>query len=81
MVYIGPVNTYSLTAKTKAVSGYSPEQDMPVSKAVQSTTKTAPVVDRRKAQDRRKDQRGNLVETRAGRDRRAAKKPHIDITV
>lgn len=80
MVYIGPVNTFSLTAKTKAVSGYSPEQDMPISKQVDSTIKIAPVVDRRKAQDRRKQQRNTPLETRAG-DRRSAKRPKIDVTV
>lgn len=79
MVYIGPVNTLSLTAKTKAVSGYSPEHDMPVSKQVDSTTRIGPTVERRKSNDRRKEKRGNLVETRAGKDRRKA--PRIDVSV
>lgn len=78
MVYLGPINTLSLTAKTKAVSGYSPEQDMPVSKQVDSTVRIAPLVDRRKAHDRRREQRDTTVETRAG-DRR--KKPRIDVSV
>lgn len=80
MVYIGPVNTLSLTAKTKAVSGYTTEQNLPVSKSVDSTVHVAPVVERRKSRDRRKQQRDPMVETRSG-DRRSAKRPKIDITI
>lgn len=79
MVYLGPISTLSLTARSKAVKSYSPEQDMPVSKPVDSTVHVAPPVERRKAQDRRREQRDTLVETRAGRDRR--KRPRIDVTV
>ena len=79
MVYLGPINTLSLTARTKAVKGYSPEQDMPVNKPVDSTVHVAPTVDRRRAHDRRREQRDTLVETRAGGDRR--KRPRIDINV
>lgn len=78
MVYLGPINTLSLTAKTRAVKGYSTEQDIPVNKPVDSTVRVAPAVDRRKAHDRRREQRDTLVETRVG-DRR--KRPGIDITV
>lgn len=81
MTYIGPVNTWSLTAKTKAVKGYSPEQDLKVSKPVESTVSVAPLVDRRQTPDRRQGQRDSLVETRAGGDRRKAKRPKIDITI
>lgn len=81
MVYLGPINTFSLTAKTKEVSGYSSEKIMPVNESVQSTTGSAPVVDRRKVRDRRQEQRGNLVETRASKDRRSAKRVHIDVSV
>ena len=80
MTYIGPVNTWSLTAKTKAVKGYSPEQNLTVSKPVESTVSLAPLVDRRQSPDRRQGQRDNLVETRTG-DRRKAKRPKIDITI
>lgn len=81
MTYIGPVNTWSLTAKTKAVKGYAPEQNLTVSKPVESTVSVAPLVDRRQSPDRRQAQRGNLVETRTGGDRRKAKRPKIDITI
>ena len=79
MVYVGPINTYSRTAKTKSVKGYSPDGDMPVNKSVDSTVKVAPAVDRRKAHDRRSEARDPLLETRTGRDRR--KKTRIDINV
>ena len=79
MVYLGPINTLSLTAKTKAVKGYSAEQDMPVNKPVDSTVHVAPMVDRRKAHDRRREQRDTMVETRVSGDRR--KRPRIDVTV
>lgn len=78
MVYLGPINTLSLTAKTKAVKGYSSDQDTPVNKPVDSTVRVAPAVDRRKAHDRRREQRDTVVETRAG-DRR--KRPRIDVNV
>ncbi len=80
MVYIGPINTLSLTAKTRAVSGYAPEQDMPVSKQVDSTQRVAPEHDRRR-QDRRKEKHNPMVETRQGRDRRRAAHPRVDVSV
>jgi len=80
MVYIAPVNTLSLTAKTRAVSGYSPEHDMPVSKQVDSTVRVAPEHDRLR-QDRRKEQRAPVLETRQGRDRRRSSHPRVDISV
>ena len=79
MVYLGPINTLSLTAKTKAVKGYSAEQDMPVNKPVDSTVHIAPMVDRRKAHDRRREQRDTMVETRVSGDRR--KRPRSDVNV
>lgn len=80
MVYIGPVNTLSLTAKTKAISGYTTEQNMPVHKQVDSTVHVAPEHDRRRQQDRRKHPRAPVLETRQG-DRRKNGKPHVDISV
>lgn len=80
MVYIGPVNTLSLTAKTRAKSGYSPEQDMPVSKQVDSTVKITPDYDRRH-QDRRKERRDPMLDTRNSKDRRRARQPKVDISV
>ncbi|MGB3609137.1 MAG: hypothetical protein WA987_02080 [Cellvibrio sp.] len=79
MVYIGPINTLSLTAKTKAVKGYSSEENMPVNKPVDSTMRILPMADRRKTPDRRRQQRDPMVETRAGGDRR--KRPRIDVEV
>ncbi len=79
MVYLGPINTLSLTAKTKAVKGYSREETLPVNKPVDSTMQIAPTVDRRKARDRRREQRDTLLETRVGGDRR--KRPRIDVKV
>lgn len=79
MVYVGPVNTLSMTAKTKAVKGYSPEQDMPVSKAVDSKLTVPPEQDRRKQRDRRKQPRTPVLETR-GADRRHAKS-RVDVSV
>jgi len=81
MAYIGPVNTWSHTAKTKTVKGYSPEQNMKVSKPVESTVSVAPLVDRRQSPDRRQGQRDNLVETRTGGDRRKSNRPKIDIII
>lgn len=79
MVYLGPINTLSLTAKTKTVKGYSREETLPVNKPVDSTMQVAPMEDRRKARDRRREQRDTLIETRVGGDRR--KRPRIDVKV
>lgn len=79
MVYIGPTNTLSLTARTRAITGYSSKQN-PVDKPVDSTIQVAPVADRRKTRDRRKHQQDALVETRAG-DRRTNRRPKIDIII
>jgi hypothetical protein len=82
MVYIGPVNTLSLTAKTKAASGYSPEKDMPVGKIVDRTIVNPPVQqDRRRQRDRRKQPREPVLETRQGVDRRQGAKQRIDVSV
>lgn len=80
MVYIGPVNTLSLTAKTRATSGYSPEQDMPVSKQVDSTMRVAPEHERRR-QNRRQERRDPMIDTRQSKDRRRAAQPKVDISV
>lgn len=80
MVYIGPVNTLSLTAKTRAVQGYSSEQNMPVSKIVDKTLKVAPENERRRQGDRRKQSRDSKFDTRQG-GRRLSDKPHIDVSV
>lgn len=80
MVYIGPVNTLSLTAKTRATSGYSPEQDMPVSKQVDSTVRVAPEHERRH-KERRKERRDPMIDTRQSKDRRRARRPGVDISV
>jgi hypothetical protein len=80
MVYIGPVNTFSLTAKTKAPSGYSPEKDMPVGKIVDPTVVNPPQQDRRH-QDRRKERRDPMIDTRHSKDRRRIHQARVDISV
>jgi len=80
MVYIGPVNTLSLTAKTKAANGYSPEKDMPASKIVDRTIINPPEQDRRR-QERRKEGRDPVLDTRHSKDRRRARQPRVDISV
>lgn len=80
MVYIGPVNTLSLTAKTKAASGYSPEKDMPVGKIVDLTIINPPAQDRRR-QERRKEGRDSMIDTRHSKDRRRSGQPRVDISV
>lgn len=80
MVYIGPVNTLSLTAKTKAANGYSPEKDMPVGKIVDRTIINPPKQDRRR-HERRKEGRDPMLDTRHSKDRRRAGQARVDISV
>lgn len=81
MVYLGPVNTLSLAAKTKAISSYSPEKDLPVGKTVDRTIINQPTQDRRRQRDRRKQPRESILDTRQGGDRRQSARPHIDVSV
>lgn len=80
MVYIGPVSTLSLTAKTRAVKGYSPEQNIPVNKIVDKTLQVAQENERRRQGDRRKQARNSKFDTRQG-GRRLSDQPSIDVSV
>lgn len=79
MVYLGPISTIRPNIKTKAVTGKSQEHDMAVSEIVDrlDELEASPRVERRR-NDRRREDRDVLVDTRAN-DRRG--RPKIDIEV
>ncbi|WP_111643018.1 hypothetical protein [Marinimicrobium alkaliphilum] len=79
MVYLGPVSTIRPTIKTKAVTGKSQEHDMAVSEVVDrlGELEASPKVERRR-NDRRREDRDVLVDTRAN-DRRGRLKIDIEV--
>lgn len=79
MVYLGPISTIRPSIKTKAVTGKSQEHDMAVSETVDKmdAVEAYPKIERRR-NDRRREDREVLVDTRAS-DRRGRKKIDIEV--
>lgn len=87
MVYLGPIQPRPTTvsmpsrpAATTAVSPYANENQQQQRSAGLEFVGPPAGVDRRK-QDRRNKSDQTILETRAGRDRRKAPQPTINITI
>lgn len=88
MVYLGPINPRPERVKTllrppnvTAVRAYASEAQGASVDAAPNMGVAAPGGIERRKQDRRNKTDQTILETRAGRDRRKAPQPKIDITI